>query len=56
MQAGHLWALEPKAMLNYGTSIIYVLFLLFHFIFFHDFGWYKYLVGSGGASKRADML
>ena len=22
MQAGHLWALEPKAMLNYGTSII----------------------------------
>ena len=33
MQAGHLWALEPKAMLNYGTSIIYVFFLLFHFIF-----------------------
>ena len=33
MQAGHLWALEPKAMLNYGTSIIYVFFLLSHFIF-----------------------
>ena len=33
MLAGHLWALEPKAMLNYGTSIIYVFFLLFHFIF-----------------------
>ena len=56
MLAGHLWALVPKAMLTTVFQLSNDVLLIVSWYLLIDFGWSQCLVGSGGASQRADIL
>ena len=56
MLAGHLRALVPKAMLTTVFQLSNDVLLIVSWYLLIDFGWSQYLVGSGGASQRADIL
>ena len=45
---------EGYVELRYFNYLCVVLIVSFYLL--PDFGWSKYLVGSGGASQRADIL
>ena len=56
MLAGHLWALVPKAMLTTVFQLSNDVLLIVSWYLLLDFGWSQCLVGSGGASQRANIL
>ena len=56
MLAGHLWALVPKAMLTTVFQLSNDVLLIVSWYLLIDFGWSQCLVGSVGASQRADIL
>ena len=56
MLAGHLWALKPRLCRTTVFQLSNDVLLIVSFYLLPDFGWSQWLVGSVGASQRADIL
>ena len=56
MLAGHLWALKPGLCRTTVFQLSNDVLLIVSFYLLPDFGWSQWLVGSVGASQRADIL
>ena len=56
MLAGHLWALKPGLCKTMVFQLSNDVLLIVSFYLLPDFGWSQWLVGSVGASQRADIL